>query len=107
MRVWHAVWQGTEGTVNPVTRPLVKSLMKVLSFLMGRRRKVVPKAMEKLKPRCGWAESAENPQMILRKRGPNKADDQNLRRGAPQKWAAMDSTVCCALAVRAWASNSR
>ena len=69
MRVWHAVWQGTEGTVNPVTRPLVKSLMKVLSFLMGRRRKVVPKAMEKLKPRCGWAESAENPQMILKKGG--------------------------------------
>ena len=32
---------------NPATRPLVKSLMKVLSFLMGRRRKVVPKAMRK------------------------------------------------------------
>ena len=35
------VWQGTEGVQNPVTRPLVKSLMKVLSFLMGRRRKVL------------------------------------------------------------------
>ena len=35
-------WQGTEGAPNPATRPLVKSLMKVLSFLMGRRRKVVP-----------------------------------------------------------------
>jgi len=34
--------QGTEGAPNPATRPLVKSLMKVLSFLMGRRRKVVP-----------------------------------------------------------------
>ena len=41
------VTQGTEGTQNPVTRPLVKSLMKVLSFLMGRRRKVVPKAMRR------------------------------------------------------------
>jgi hypothetical protein len=40
-------WQGTEGATNPATRPLVKSLMKVLSFLMGRRRKVVPKAMRK------------------------------------------------------------
>ena len=33
--------------MNPASRPLVKSLMKVLSFLMGRRRKVVPKAMRK------------------------------------------------------------
>ena len=39
--------QGTEGATNPATRPIVKSLMKVLSFLMGRRRKVVPKAMRK------------------------------------------------------------
>ena len=33
--------------LNPATRPLVKSLMKVLSFLMRRRRKLVPKAMRK------------------------------------------------------------
>jgi hypothetical protein len=45
--VWCDAWQGTEGVTNPATRPLVKSLMKVLSFLMGRRRKVVPKAMRK------------------------------------------------------------
>ena len=41
------VCQGTEDVQNPATRPLVKSLMKVLSFLMGRRRKVVPKAMRR------------------------------------------------------------
>lgn len=32
---------------NPATRPLVKSLMRVLSFLMGRRRVHVPKALRK------------------------------------------------------------
>ena len=42
MRFVRGAWQGTEGTTNPATRQLVKSLMKVLSFLMGRRRKVVP-----------------------------------------------------------------
>ena len=47
MRFVCGAWQGTEGATNPATRPLVKSLMKVLSFLMGRRRKVVPKAMRK------------------------------------------------------------
>ena len=47
VRFVRGAWQGTEGAVNPATRPLVKSLMKVLSFLMGRRRKVVPKAMRK------------------------------------------------------------
>ena len=41
------VRQGSEGVTNPATRPLVKSLMRVLSFLMGRRRKHVPKALRK------------------------------------------------------------